>query len=101
MRQRPTALAWINPDVSIEPEAEAIQIRALARRLGYVLVWPDENSILPLTEQVRAADVDAVVTPGPDHLDPMTLHNLMMLGDVETVWPRISFARWCTVESRG
>ncbi|MBF6095242.1 hypothetical protein IU502_23335 [Nocardia cyriacigeorgica] len=95
MRARPTALAWINPEVSIAFEVEAIQVRSLARRLGYALVWPDERALLPLLEQVRGADIDAVITPAPDHFDPLTLHNLMTIADVETVWPRMSFARWC------
>ncbi|WP_280472410.1 hypothetical protein [Nocardia cyriacigeorgica] len=97
MRARPTALAWINPDVSVAFDVEAIQVRSLARRLGYVLVWPDERAVLSLMEQVRWADVDAVITPAPNHFDLLTLHNLMMLADVETVWPRISFARWCVL----
>ncbi|WP_175585798.1 hypothetical protein [Nocardia cyriacigeorgica] len=97
MRRRPTALAWIDPDVSTDFDMEVVQIRSLARRLGYNLIWPDDAAFLPLTEQVRGADVDAVITPAPCHLDPLTLHSLMMLGDVETVWPRISFARWCTL----
>ncbi|WP_171048252.1 hypothetical protein [Nocardia cyriacigeorgica] len=97
MRVRPTALAWIDAELSVAFDAEAVQVRSLARRLGYELVWPDEGAFLPLVEQVRAADVDAVIMPAPDHVDPLTLHNLMMLGDVETVWPRISFARWCAM----
>ncbi|WP_256672986.1 hypothetical protein [Nocardia cyriacigeorgica] len=38
-------------------------------------------------DQVRAADVDAVINPAPTRLDSLTLHALMELGDVETVWP--------------
>ncbi|WP_228792657.1 hypothetical protein [Nocardia cyriacigeorgica] len=90
-------MGWIDPDISVEFDVAAIQIRSLARRLGYDLIWPDDRAFLPLIEQVRAAEVDAVITPAPDHLSPLTLHNLMMLADVETVWPRLSFARWCVV----
>ncbi|WP_280236402.1 hypothetical protein [Nocardia cyriacigeorgica] len=62
---------------------------------------PDERSILPLAEQMRAAGVDALITPAPAHLDSLTLHTLMGLGDVEMVWPRLSFARWAVVGVRG
>ncbi|WP_280271104.1 hypothetical protein [Nocardia wallacei] len=67
--------------------------RRLARQLGYRLYWP-EPSVLPLTDQVRAADVDAVIVPSPGHLDAIQLHALMCLVDVETATPRMSFARW-------
>ncbi|MBB5918379.1 hypothetical protein BJY24_007291 [Nocardia transvalensis] len=50
--------------------------------------------MLPLVDQVRAADVDAVIAPSPAHLDAMQLHALMCIVDVETSCPRMSFARW-------
>ncbi|WP_249357963.1 hypothetical protein [Nocardia cyriacigeorgica] len=101
MRHRMAALAWIDPDVSTEYSAEVVQVRRLARRLGYHLVWPAIGSVLPLVDEMRAADVDALITPAPTHLDPLTLHSLMELGDVETVWPRLSFARWSTIGKHG
>ncbi|MBB5918603.1 hypothetical protein BJY24_007515 [Nocardia transvalensis] len=50
--------------------------------------------MLPLTDQVRAADVDAVILPSPIHLDVIQLHALMCIVDIETASPRLSFARW-------
>ncbi|MFI7192856.1 hypothetical protein ACIBQ0_24240 [Nocardia nova] len=93
MRFRPTALAWIDPDVSAAPEWDRAQVQRLAKQLGYVLIWP-AFSPLPLPDQVRAADVDAVLVPSATHLDPLTLNNLMDVVDVEAVLPRLSFARW-------
>ncbi|RDI55824.1 hypothetical protein [Nocardia mexicana] len=96
MRAHPTAFAWVDPDVSRWLEWENAGIRRLARQLGYALYWPGP-SVLPLVDQVRAADVDAVVTPSPKHLDVIQLHALMCLVDVETAVPRMSFARWAMV----
>lgn len=63
MRPRPTALGWIDPVVTGMPEWDAAQVRRLARRLGYALVWPPDITLVPLVDQVRGADVDAVITP--------------------------------------
>lgn len=93
MRFRPTALAWIDPDVTVAPDWDRAQVQRLARHLGYALIWP-ASSLLPLPDQVRAADVDAVIAPSASHLDPLTLNSLMGLADVEAVLPRLSFARW-------
>ncbi|RDI54678.1 hypothetical protein [Nocardia mexicana] len=95
MRAHPTAFAWVDADVSPWGEWENARIRQLARRLGYVLYWPRPSAI-PLVDQVRAADVDAVITPSPSHLDVIQLHALMCIVDVETATPRMSFARWMT-----
>jgi hypothetical protein len=43
---------------------------------------------------VREADADALIIPAPDHLDPITLNAVMHYSDVESVCPRLSFARW-------
>ncbi len=56
--------------------------------------------MLPLVDQVRAADVDAVITPSPSHLDVIQLHALMCITDVEMASPRMSFARWTTFPVR-
>lgn len=100
MRHQPTALGWVDPAVSSWLEWDAAQVRRLARRLGYVLVWPPDWSLIPLVDQVRAADADAVITPAPNHLDVIQLHALMGISDVETVSPRMSFARWSTIPDR-
>ncbi|OBA49790.1 hypothetical protein A5789_30775 [Nocardia sp. 852002-51101_SCH5132738] len=88
----------------VHPESQALdwdlaQVRRLARHLGYVLVWPPEDSRIPLADQARAADADAVITPSTDHIGILTLHAVMCVCDVETVTPRLSFARW-PVESK-
>ncbi len=49
--------------------------------------------MLPLVDQVRDADVDAVIVPSPTHLDTIQLHALMCIVDVETACPRMSFAQ--------
>ncbi len=90
---RPIALGWVHPE-SAALDWDAAQVRRLARHLGYVLVWPPETSRIPLADQVRAAGADAVITPSPDHIGIMTLHAVMCIADVETVTPRLSFARW-------
>ncbi|WP_024800631.1 hypothetical protein [Nocardia sp. BMG51109] len=96
MRYRPTALCWIDPDVSRRPEWDAAQVRRLARQLGYVLLQPADDTLMPLVDQIRAADVDAVIAPAPDHFDVVGLYAVMCIVDVETACPRMSFARWAT-----
>lgn len=44
--------------------------------LGYLVIQPELSSALPLFDQVRAADVDAVVMPGPEHLGLLELNEL-------------------------
>jgi hypothetical protein len=94
MRIQPTAFAWIDDEISTAPDWDAAQVRRLARHLGYELVWPAEDWLIPLVDQVRAADVDAVITPSVDHLGVMSLNALMHVANVETACPRMSFARW-------
>lgn len=100
MRFRPTALGWIDLDVSVAPNWDRAQMQRLARHLGYILIWP-EASLTPLPDQVRTADVDAVIVPSPAHLHPVTLNALMNHADVETVLPRMSFARWALTRPNG
>lgn len=90
----PTAFGWIDHDVSSSLEWDRAQILRLARRLGYRVVWPDERSVLPVADQARNARVDVVILPTPDHLGPLELNRVMDVADVETVLPRMSFARW-------
>lgn len=91
---QPRALGWINDDVSTAPEADRAAVQRLADRLGYRLVWPDEISVLPVSAQLPSIGADAVLMPAPDHLDPLELNRVMDIADVETVSPRLSFARW-------
>lgn len=87
------ALGFIHPDVDVS-EWDLAQVRRLARRLGYTLVWPPETSRIPLADQIRATGADAVIAPSTDHIGPVTLQAVMCVADVETVRPRLSFARW-------
>ncbi|NKY84416.1 hypothetical protein [Nocardia veterana] len=97
MRFQPTALGWIDPEASIAPVWERAQVARLARQLGYMLEWPSDDSVLSLVDVVIAADVDALITPAPNHLDALLLDRLMHVVTVETVWPRTSFDRWCAI----
>ncbi|MEU1985791.1 hypothetical protein [Nocardia sp. NPDC019395] len=80
--------------MSTAPDRDRAQVRRLAERLGYEIVWPDECSVLPVADQARNAAADVVVLPAPDHLGPLELNRVMDIADVETVLPRLSFARW-------
>jgi len=88
------ALGWIDYDISHTPEWDGARLRRLARHLGYRLVWPYEWSVLRLADQARNAGADLVILPAPDHLSPFELNAVMDVVDVETVVPRMSFARW-------
>ncbi|PPJ24206.1 hypothetical protein C5E45_28270 [Nocardia nova] len=87
------ALGWVHPE-SAALDWDIAQVRRLARHLGYRLVWPPETSRIPLADQARTAGADAVITPSTEHLGILTLHAVMGVADVETVTPRLSFARW-------
>lgn len=93
---RPTALGWIDYEVSTTPEWDRAQVRRLAERLGYRIVWPDERSVLPVADQARNTQADVVILPTPNHIGPVELNRIMNVADVETVLPRLSFHRWTT-----
>ncbi|MCC3316493.1 hypothetical protein [Nocardia africana] len=92
---RPIGLGWVHPEASA-PDWDMAQVRRLASRLGYRLVWAPETSWIPLPDQVRESGAEAVIAPSTAHFDPLTLNAVMMVADVETVLPRLSFARWTT-----
>ncbi|PPJ28316.1 hypothetical protein C5E45_00190 [Nocardia nova] len=92
---RPIALGWVHPEARA-PDWDMAQVRRLASRLGYRLVWPPETSRIPLADQVRESGAEAVIAPSTAHFDPVTLNAVMVVADVETVLPRLSFARWAT-----
>lgn len=92
---RPIALGWVHPESSAL-DWDMAQVRRLAKRLGYRLVWPPETSRIPVADQVREAGADAVIAPNTEHFDFLALTSVMMVADVETVQPRLSFARWAT-----
>lgn len=91
---RPIALGWIDYDASCAFEWDRARIRRLARHLGYRVVWRSERSVLPIVTQIRNSGAELVVLSSPDHLDPLELNAVMEVADVETVVPRLSFARW-------
>ncbi|MGW0181768.1 hypothetical protein [Nocardia sp. NPDC003345] len=92
------ALGWIDYDISLAPEWDRAQVRRLADRLGYRVVWPCERSVLRLSDQVRNSRADLVILPAPDHLSPLDLNAVMDVAEVETVAPRLSFARWSATQ---
>ncbi|WP_280272401.1 hypothetical protein [Nocardia wallacei] len=95
---RPVALGWVHPE-SVALEWDMAQVRRLAQRLGYSLVWAPEDSRIPLVDQVRAAGAEVVIAPAAVHFDVMTLNAVMCVADIETVCPRLSFARWVVKQS--
>ena len=90
------ALGWIDYEIASAPEWDRAQIRRLARHLGYHLVWPCERSVLPVAVQARNAAADLVILSAPAHLSALELNAVMEVADVETVSPRLSFARWAS-----
>lgn len=92
---RPIALGWIHPEATAA-DWDTAQVRRLASRLGYRLVWAPETSRIPLADQVRELGAEAVIAPSTAHFDLLTLNAVMTVVDVETVLPRLSFARWAT-----
>ncbi|MBU3064081.1 hypothetical protein KO481_21430 [Nocardia sp. NEAU-G5] len=97
MRAQPTAFAWIDPD-SETPAWHRAQVQRLARHLGYMLLWPTA-SLIPLVDQVRASDVDCLITPSPEHLSPLELNSIMAVCPVESASPRLSFSKWIAVDA--
>lgn len=91
----PVALGWVHSE-SPCLDWDIAQVRRLAERLGYRLVWGPETSWISLADQVRAADADVVIAPSTEHFDFLALNSVMAVADVETVNPRLSFARWAT-----
>lgn len=86
----------------IDPDSDAYdwqraQVQRLARHLGYAVIWPQVDTVLPLTDQVRDADVDVVIIPSTDHIDALALNAVLSLVPVESVCPRLSFARWADI----
>ncbi|MGV9924500.1 hypothetical protein [Nocardia rhamnosiphila] len=92
------AFGWIDYDISRAPESDRNRVRRLADQLGYHLVWPCERSVLRMFDQVRNAGADLLILPAPYHLSPPELNAVMDIADVETVVPRLSFARWASVQ---
>ncbi len=98
MRHRPTALGWINYEITTSPNWDRARVRQLAHRLGYTLLWAPTDSVLDISDIIRAADVDAIITPTRVHLGATALDRATHLCDVEIVSPRTSFIRSAVVE---
>ncbi|MEU1981671.1 hypothetical protein [Nocardia sp. NPDC019395] len=96
----PTAFGWVDDDASTAPAWDRAQVRRLAERLGYRIIWPDEYSVLSVADQARNSGADVVIVPAPEHLDPLALNRVMDVVDVEMVSPRLSFARWSVAGAR-
>ncbi|BCK53397.1 hypothetical protein NWFMUON74_11690 [Nocardia wallacei] len=93
MRRLPTAMGWIDPDMSDSLEWDVAQVRRLARRLGYQLIWRGDSPVR-LVDQVRAEEVDVVLVPAPYHLGVLEIDAVTHIADIETACPRLSFSRW-------
>ena len=95
VRARPTALGFVDEERSgVGAQWDRAQVVRLARRLGYDLLWPPAESTVPLVDQVREADVDAVLIASPQYLDVLTVDRLMHTCDVEAAVPRTTFVRY-------
>ncbi|MBF6219774.1 hypothetical protein IU479_16845 [Nocardia abscessus] len=101
MRPRPTAIGYLRRDVSgVSQTWDEIQLRGLAKRLGYelaktVVFGPETDSPLSrLMGVVRRADVDAVIVPGVRHFGGEVPPELVKVVDVITVNPQKTYARW-------
>lgn len=94
MRSQPTALGWLDVEVSSAPDWDRAQIRRLAKHLGYQLSWAPDIAVIPLVDTARATEADVVIIASPTHLDALALNALLSVCDVETVLPRLSFHRW-------
>ncbi|WP_330181658.1 hypothetical protein OHB26_35670 [Nocardia sp. NBC_01503] len=94
MQANPTALAFVDPEISGPGTAwDCAQVRRLARRLGYELLWPPEDSALPLADLARELDVDAVIVPAATHLDFATVDALTRVCEIECAQPPLTYTR--------
>lgn len=94
----PMALGWIDSRMSSGVELDRARVQRLARQLGYRIVWLPEMALPGVLGRAHCAEIQAVITPAPAHLDVFSLNQLMHLVDVETVEPRTSFSRWWSTE---
>ncbi|WP_228788076.1 hypothetical protein [Nocardia farcinica] len=90
----PIAFGWIDHDVSTAPEWDRAQVQRLAR--GSATAWCGPMNARCCLSWIRRATpgADVVILPGPGHLGPLEVNQLMDFADVEVVLPRLSFARW-------
>ncbi|MEV6320637.1 hypothetical protein AB0M45_05480 [Nocardia sp. NPDC051787] len=100
MRARPTAIGYLRRDVSgVSQTSDEIQIRSIAKRLGYelaktVVFGPETDSPLSrLLNVVRRVDARAVIVPGVQHLGWEVPPELVKVVDVITVNPQNTYTR--------
>ncbi|MGW0248820.1 hypothetical protein ACWDYH_19515 [Nocardia goodfellowii] len=106
MRIQPTALGYLRHDISgISQAWDEIQIRSLAKRLGYDLAKTvafgarTDRPVARLIEAAETADMDAVLVPSAAHFEDAEIPvELVRVCDVITVSPEANYARWATAD---
>lgn len=101
MGAQPTAIGYLRRDVSgISQTWDEIQIRSIAKRLGYdlaktVAFGPEtDHPQSRLLNVIRTMDVDAVIVSSAAHLGGDIPDPLVQACDVITVSPENTYARW-------
>ena len=101
MRARPTAIGYLRRDVSgISQEWDEIQVRSIAKRLGYDLAktvvfgCETDHPGRRLLNVVRTIDADVVIVPSAEHFGGAIPDLLVQACDVVTVSPENTYARW-------
>ncbi|WP_028479747.1 hypothetical protein [Nocardia sp. CNY236] len=100
MPVKPTALGYLRRDISgISQDWHEIQIRSLAKRLGYdlaktIVFGPRTDApVIRLMNAVWAVEAAAVVVPSLWHFDSHVPYELVELADVITVTPQRTYQR--------
>ncbi|MFC8043288.1 hypothetical protein [Nocardia sp. NPDC057353] len=98
--RRPRAIGYLRRDVSgIQQQWDETRIRALAERLGYVLLKTvafgatTADPVARLAAVVRDPRIEAVVVPGLAHFGGRTPSELLAVTAVVTVFPERFYAR--------
>ncbi|WP_067693932.1 hypothetical protein [Nocardia jejuensis] len=102
MLEIPTAIGFLQSDISgVRQQWDEIQIRSLAKRLGYdlrktvVFNATTDRPVQRLRVLVDRLGVDAVIVPSAAHFDGAEVPtDLVAVADVVTVDPQDTFARW-------
>ncbi len=97
----PAAIGYVRSDISgLRQQWDEIQIRSVARRLGYTLAKTivsgpyTENPVQRLIDTVQTREAEAVIVPSADHFDGEVPTELVAVADVITVSPEQTYARW-------
>ncbi|WP_040748552.1 hypothetical protein [Nocardia transvalensis] len=101
MTAKSEAIGYVRQDVSgARQQWDEIQMRSLARRLGYnlrktIVFGPNTHDpVGRLRDVVGRLGVDAVIVPGVAHFDGLLPIDLLGVVDLVTVAPEERFARW-------